>query len=82
MSGEAVTSLFAALGEEPDETLFEYLNSILEDGEATETLELGELQDILSGFSPSFCSLPYSQQHGLLDQFVKQVNEFTGLRLA
>lgn len=77
-----MTALFGALGEEPDETLLEYLNSILQDREATESLEQGELQDILSGFSPAFCSLPCSQQHGLLDQFVKQVNESTGLRLA
>ena len=82
MSSEAVTALFAALGEQADETLLEYLNSILEDAEATESLDLGELQDILSGFSPSFCSLPVCQQHALLDQFVNQVNEFTGLGLA
>lgn len=77
MSSDAITALFAALGEEPDETLFEYLHSILEDSEITESLELAELQDILSGFSPSFCSLPYSERNGLLEQFVKQVNKST-----
>lgn len=65
----AVNGLFAALGEEPDETLSAYLISMLQDEEA---LDFAELKDIVAGFSPSFDALPDSQQHGLLVQLVKQ----------
>lgn len=79
MSSHAVRGLFAALGEEPDETLSTYLVSILEDAE-TELLDLAELQDVVSGFSSSFVSLPHSQQRGLLVQLVKQVSQAALLR--
>ena len=68
----AVNGLFAALGEEPDETLSAYLISMLQDEEA---LDFAELKDIVAGFSPSFDALPDSQQHGLLVQLVKQVSQ-------
>lgn len=74
MSSHAVRGLFAALGEEPDETLSTYLISILGDAE-TDLLDLAELQDVVSGFSSSFSSLPDSQQRGLLVQLVKQVSK-------
>ena len=79
MSSPAVRGLFAALGEEPDETLTTYLISILEDAE-TELLDLAELQDVVSGFSSSFATLPHSQQRGLLVQLVKQVIQAAVLR--
>ena len=62
------------LGKSLTRPLSLYLISILQDA-ATESLDLAELQDVVSGFSPSFCSLPYSQQHGLLLQLVKQVSK-------
>lgn len=78
MSSHAVRGLFAALGEEPDETLSTYLISIL--GDAETDLDLAELQDVVSGFSSSFSSLPDFQQRGLLVQLVKQVSKAALLR--
>ena len=48
MSASAVKVLFAALGEEPDETLTEYLISALEGDEAG-SMDLAELLDIVAG---------------------------------
>ena len=72
MTASAVNGLFAALGEEPEETLAAYLVSTLQGDEA---LDFVELKDIIAGFSPSFDALPDSKQNGLLVQLVKQVSQ-------
>lgn len=67
----AVNDFFGALGEMPEETLATYLISTLEDS-APDAVDLLELQDIVSGFCPSFYAVPDAQKLDLLSTLVQK----------
>lgn len=70
----AVNDFFGALGEMPEETLATYLISTLEDS-APDAVDLLELQDIVSGFCPSFYAVPDAQKLDLLSTLVQKVRQ-------
>lgn len=74
MAALAVADFFEALGETPADTLLTYLISTLEDN-TVGTADLLELQDIITGFCPSFEALSDSQKHTLVAKLVRKVRQ-------
>lgn len=69
---QAVASFVEVLFNEPDETLTQYLITVLADAEAS-CIDTAELQEVVAGFSAKFEQRPAHEQHDLLWSLVTQV---------
>ena len=69
---QAVAWFFDQLREAPDETLSQYLITVLTDTESSAVDSL-ELKEIVAGFSSTFEELPAPKQHQLILRLVDQV---------
>ena len=69
---QAVASFVEVLFDEPEETLTQYLITVLAETEAS-CIDTAELQEVVAGFSAKFEQLPAHEQHALLWSLVTQV---------
>lgn len=68
----AVALFFEGLCEEPDETLSQYLITVLSDT-GTNCVDTVELQEVVCGFSTRFEQLSLVEQCDLLQELLEQV---------